>query len=416
MGNRSTGLWHDCVQQVDTGEVPDASPGIRALGSSGRCLPAAVADLKEQQQCAEMCMQRCQAECAALGPRNLWASKLEPCECHERAGSWLFDDDAVLLERLEAANQGDRLLAKLHKNVMCFSNVACDIILALLRLTQHPQVWERGRGDLLQRSLHEGLQKHALPPARLLKALQWMYRAEEMPSETSDVARRCVLDFYAMTLAAAAAVKWRAAPPATWQRRGVDPVDVLRGAESRLFEVIAGLRFLACLALVQQFAESSMLGNRKLIRSLMRATGIKVPRGAAAAMAGEDERERLAKPSAILKADASWDKFFDEAQCRPGEQLVNLLRDLQHEADMEACPRLLPDSVKSAPKGVPNSTLWGDEEVVFCPGLDEKGMHWKTPSKQPEGLARDAFSEVKEAAGEKWDDGRWDDGTVLIPL
>merc|ERR1719197_1630291 len=99
------------------------------------------------------------------------------CQCNEDGGSsQFFSDDDVLLERLEAASHGDRLLTKLHVNVALFSTTACDIVESLLQLTSHYQNWSCGEELSLHSSLHEGLQQHMRPPVSLMKALQWVYR------------------------------------------------------------------------------------------------------------------------------------------------------------------------------------------------------------------------------------------------
>ena len=55
-------------------------------------------------------------------------------------------------------------------------------------------------------------------------------------------------------LAAGAALKWQSSPPKLWSERGLSPIQVLRKSEAQFEEVVAGLRFLACLALLQHCA------------------------------------------------------------------------------------------------------------------------------------------------------------------
>merc|ERR1719506_1777455 len=118
-------------------------------------------------------------------------------ECSEMsAPSQFFNDDDVLLERLEAASHGDRLLTKLHVNVALFSTTACDIVEGLLQMTRQKQNWRCGEESSLHQSLHEGLQLHARPPVYLMKTLQWVYRYEEMPGPAALPSRQCVLLFF----------------------------------------------------------------------------------------------------------------------------------------------------------------------------------------------------------------------------
>lgn len=241
-------------------------------------------------------------------------------------GGTFFNDSKLLLERLEAVNHGDRVLDKLGKNTVFFANSAEDMVDGTLRLTQKPQVWasRRGRGDLLQKTLHDTLQQHALPPVRVLKRLQWAYRVEEIPRLVSCATRQCVLVFFSVMLAAGAAMKFHAQPPPTWQRRGIDPVEVLRGVSTRLPELIAGLRFLACVALLQQ-SDTPLLGDRKIIAALLKETRV-------SQMFARHGSEVVApaKPSEILKADTFWDSFFDRASLEPLPEITQLVQDLQH--------------------------------------------------------------------------------------
>lgn len=290
------------------------------------------------------------------------------CECHEDFGGAFFNDDEVLLERLEAASHGDRLLTKLHVNVALFSTTAWDIVEGLLALTQRQlQAW-RGDEQMLRQTLHEGLQHHARPPVSLMKALQWVYRVEEMPSAAALPARHCVLQFFTTMLAAAAALKWQRSPPAAWKKKGVEAEEVLRAVEARMSEVIAGLRFLACVALLQHCAEPSLLGNRRTMKALTVATGVK--------MSGGKDDVQTAREHFIVKADASWDVFFVEARRRPTDAVVSLLQDLQCTGG-DSPTRLPVGSVPEFPAGpshfapplVPAAVLdtW-DDELVYNSG------------------------------------------------
>mmetsp|Transcript_80023 Transcript_80023/g.138901 ORF Transcript_80023/g.138901 Transcript_80023/m.138901 type:complete len:398 (+) Transcript_80023:86-1279(+) len=319
----------------------------------GNNLPLACGDKCADLRGADACQVKVTRDCE-------WRPQLGACECREDFGGPFFNDDDVLLERLEAASHGDRLLTKLHVNVALFSTTAADIVEGLLTLTQRQlQAW-RGEEQLLRQTLHEGLQTHARPPVSLMKALQWVYRVEEMPSPAAAPARHCVLQFFSTMLAAAAALKWQRSPPAVWRQKGVEAEEVLRAVEARMSEVIAGLRFLACVALLQHCADPAFLGNTKTMRALIRATGVKL----------DDADEFQCSPGTVrpitLKADAAWDLFFTEARRRPADAVVTLLQDLQCLSPEGSPARSVPGGPSHfAPPLVPAAVLdtWDDEVV-----------------------------------------------------
>lgn len=266
------------------------------------------------------------------------------CRC-SRGGpsSHLLDDDIVLLEMLEAAEQGELLLTKLHVNVALFASTAADIVEGIFGLLEHrrpcfvPQRHERQ----LQEAFREGLDRRAQPPVLLMKALHWIYRSDEMPSPAAKPAQRCVLQFFSTMLTAAAALKWQGCPPPLWQREGVEPHEVLKRAEGKLSEVVAGLRFLACLALLQQAAEPTLLGSRQLVRTLTSLTGVEPT-----SMKGSSET-----------ADERWELFFMEAKENPSKAAAKLLREIPHSfGSIEASNGILRRShgrVVASPKGAP---------------------------------------------------------------
>jgi len=317
------------------------------------------------------------------------------CGCQTGPGSRFFDDDAMLLERLVAADHGDHLLMKLHVNAALFANTASEIVEGLLRLTRQQPVL-RGEEALCQ-EFHEGLEFYAQPPVGLLKTLQWVYRAEELPEAASQPARHCVLSFFSTMLAAAAALKWQGRPPASWRRRGIGPVEVFKGAEAKLPEVAAGLRFLACIALLQHCAESSLLGNTQLVHALLQKTGanrtaqstnstdmnsklltdqpptndgVLADSAGTEALAAAGRRPRPTNKGPL--ADGAWTSFFQEARQRPADATVSLLRDLHPmEADggVHISKRLGPSrSMQPQAPAIVRNT-W-DDEVVPC------GVSW----------------------------------------
>jgi len=271
-------------------------------------------------------------------------------QCREEPGSRFFGDDAVLLDRLEAAVHGDRLLTKLHVNVALFSTTSADIIEGLLRLTRHKQgLCDVGR---LNQALHGELSTRARPPVDLMKSLQWVYRFEELPAPAAQLAQRSVYAFFATMFAAAAALKWQGRPPNAWRQRGVEPQDVLMGAKMRLSEVIAGLRFLACLALLQHCADPAVLSSRRAMQAMMQACGLNADDSFGVFSSSVGDGCRVGKANSSIatgagaeafaevgrrswsscespKAGDTWDEFFLHAQRRPAESVSMLLKDLQ---------------------------------------------------------------------------------------
>jgi len=352
------------------------------------------------------------AECGELQERSQPCSMPGPCEwrpqtcaCTDNSGSHFFNDDDVLLERLEASKHGDQLLTKLHVNVALFSTTAVDIVEGLLQMTRQQLTWKCGEELSLYHSLHEGLQHHARPPVHLMKTLQWVYRVEEMPAAAAAPARQCVLLFFSTMLAAAAALKWQRSPPAVWKQKGYEADEVLRSVEARFSEVIAGLRFLGCVALLQHCAEPSLLGSKKTMKALLEATGVEVSGnkssfwkhmdGAATPkfdLAGTANggrgvgylRHHPDSPNLLLKADASWDLFFHEARRRPTDAAVQLLRDLQggvHDGSVFELGRGSPVAgsgpSRFSPPLMPQAAYVGmdtwDDELVYCPSGQGKG-------------------------------------------
>lgn len=311
----------------------------------------------------------------------------------------------MLLERLEAASHGDRLLTKLHVNVALFSTTASDIVEELLQLTRQQQIWSCGEELSLHSSLQESLQHHARPPVSLMKSLQWVYRVEEMAAPAALPARQCVLLFFSTMLAAAAALKWQKSPPPDWKRKGLKATDILRSVIARLPEVISSLRFLACLALLQHCSEPAVLGSKQIMSALMEVAGIKVSAGDQSCLwrhmdgpsttalpvvpprdhAGVTYRDSQPR-TLVQKADASWDIFFSEARRRPTDAAVSLLQDLK-DTGCGGDPVFLQG--RGTPRGpnhfspplMPQAALdtW-DDEVVFCPGGQDgvyiDDTHW----------------------------------------
>lgn len=329
------------------------------------------ADLRELKSTAQSCSMPQPCEWRQQGA----------CECNELSGSsQFFNDDDVLWERLEAASHGDRLLTKLHVNVALFSTTACDIVEGLLQMTRYHQNWRCGEELSLHQSLHEGLQYHARPPVSLMKTLQWVYRVEEMPSPAALPARQCVLLFFSTMLAAAAALKWQRSPPDAWKQKGLEAADILRDVESRLSEVIAALRFLACVALLQHCADPALLGSKKTMSALTDATGVKVNSagdqsavwkhmdGIGAPRFDLSSANLDSDPSLLLKPDPSWDSFFNEARRRPTDAAVSLLHDLHFHGKSEAACHVGTDvsgPMRLAFPMIPQAAMdmWDDELV-----------------------------------------------------
>lgn len=168
----------------------------------------------------------------------------------------------------------------------------------------------------------------------------------------------------------------------------------MRTVDARLAEVIAGLRFLACVALLQHCAEPALLGSKKTITALMEATGVKVNSAGDQSPKQKDEivshrlglggdrsvsLDRDPAPFVFQKADAAWDMFFNEARRRPTDATSSLLRDLHcGRGKAEPARRVgLPGSGPShfSPPVLPQAALdtW-DDELVSIPGNGERNV------------------------------------------
>eukprot|EP00929_Paragymnodinium_shiwhaense_P015290 TRINITY_DN123361_c0_g1_i1.p1 TRINITY_DN123361_c0_g1~~TRINITY_DN123361_c0_g1_i1.p1 ORF type:complete len:486 (+),score=117.57 TRINITY_DN123361_c0_g1_i1:96-1553(+) len=390
-------------------------------------------------------------------------AEVVPCsQCREEPGSRFFDDDVVLLERLEAANYGrDRLLTKLHVNVALFSTAAADIVEGLLRLTR-----PRPSGGLscsdgdLHKAFREQLQTRARPPVCVLKSLQWVYRFEELPEPAASSAQRCVCSFFSTTLAAAAALKWQSRPPEVWRRSGVLPQEVLVGTLARLSEVIASLRFLTCLALLQHFADPNLLSQRATVAALVRATGLQVlwalPEGEEflqsdeqdvvhdtcsgaeafaeagrlrGGLAAEQYLHEYAHDAATSACDAeaeqAWQEFFVEARRRPMDAVVTLLRDLHVQCDTSAlqCRAGIYQAAEIASPGPlqasgPQGPLGSSSSALDAPGagpgvlrLPIAGLQPKQAASSAGGLACSLMPAVQVVTPKD----TWDDEVIACP-
>jgi hypothetical protein len=219
-------------------------------------------------------------------------------------------------------------------------------------------------------------------------------------------------------LAAAAALKWPRSPPAVWKRKGLGAMDILRSVEARLSQVIAGLRFLGCVALFQHCAEPSLLGSQKLVEGLERLTGFKV-RNADKQSSVAASMDELLKPGLQLdtntlpqnssakrhKPDAAWDLFFKEAVRRPTDAVVLLLKELHGGSHDSASKIGLPGKHLAMPV-LPQavlSTYDDDEEVV---SIDASGRGDCSVSR----WTTEDFSEATK------DDDGTDGFQIVVPL
>lgn len=120
----------------------------------------------------------------------------------------------------------------------------------------------------------------------------------------------------------------------------------------------------------------------QIVTGLRQSTGLEAlyRRGKAGhfGLGGTKPSTPMPKPTAVLRADASWDQFFDRARSQPQEEGAKLLADLRSRTsgNEELGKKMAIGLPAKAVEDVPASAFWGDEEVVFSkvPLIDEDGI------------------------------------------